>query len=322
MENQSNIVLITNRQLVAIYKSLNATLKEYDFKKYINDFYISEADISFLDYDALYLYLCNSSVNSEPFKIMVNNCDLILGLWANSISQLYKSKKFVMFEGLAYENYKPYYIDWGGKMEVRKQFEALAFNANGSSYSYKNNFSWCKGNKINNSFFYKYQDEIRHYVVYDIVSECQRIKSMVIGLMPDLKPKQHKPVKGFKIDLQPEQIESLYNQLKGKYIAQETTEDNFKAVFRDNELPLGFDRVKWDKDKSQALLAYFVDMVFGDTETDLWSKSKNCFEVWSESKDCFVIASSLKQSKQNYISYNTSKKPNNHKALDVIIKSI
>lgn len=71
----------------------------------------------------------------------------------------------------------------------------------------------------------------------------------LIGIHTVLVPDINQPdkSKGFKSNLTDNQIENLYDELKGNYINENTSKQYFKTIFSINPLPDGFEPVIWIK---------------------------------------------------------------------------
>jgi hypothetical protein len=123
-----------------------------------------------------------------------------------------------------------------------------------------------------------------------------------------------KPAKtGFQSSLIDGQIQSLFDQSKGKYIDISTNPDHFKAIFKNEPLPAGFIPIKRVKKFTNTLLAYFVfELFYKENQTDYWHIATNCFDK----------AKHLKQSLNNTIQYNPDNKPKGYKEIDTILKNI
>lgn len=123
-----------------------------------------------------------------------------------------------------------------------------------------------------------------------------------------------KPVKtGFQSSLKNEQIQPLFELLKGKYIDINTNPDHFKAVFKTDPLPSDYLPIKRTKQFSGTLLAYLVYKLFYD---------KNQSDYWHIAANCFDKAKNLKQSLRNTYEYNPNRKPKGYKDIDIILNSI
>lgn len=117
------------------------------------------------------------------------------------------------------------------------------------------------------------------------------------------KSKQKASITGFQSSLTEEQIQSLFDQLKGKYIDINTNPDHFKTIFRPNTLPPDCS-VKWLK--TNVLLAYIIKKLF---------HSDNPFDVWAKAGIIFNV-NSLQKSECN------NPHPKGHKEIDVILEII
>ncbi len=120
---------------------------------------------------------------------------------------------------------------------------------------------------------------------------------------------------GFVSILREDQIQSLFDQLKGKYIDKTTDPSHFKAIFRPGPLPPDYLPIKKTKKCTGTLLAYLISELFQkENQSDYWYIAENCFDK----------AKSLKQSLYNSYTYNTKldKKPRGYKEIDTILKNI
>lgn len=95
---------------------------------------------------------------------------------------------------------------------------------------------------------------------------------------PVITVEAEKPaLKGFQSNLSKEQVQTLFNLLKGKYIDINTNPDHFKAIFKNEQLPPDC-FIKWTK--TNVLLAYFIKKMFhSDNPFDVWVKAEKIFEI-------------------------------------------
>ncbi len=136
-------------------------------------------------------------------------------------------------------------------------------------------------------------------------------------LMQRYSPQKDEAAKGIKTGFQSsltdEQIQILFEKLKGKYIDKNTDESHFKAIFKPDPLPYDFIPIIKTKQFTDTLLAYFISELFQkENQSDYWSISLNCFDK----------AENLKQSLYNAFTYNPEGKPMGYKQIDAILKSI
>ena len=118
---------------------------------------------------------------------------------------------------------------------------------------------------------------------------------------------------GFQSSLTDEQIQRLFELLKGKYIDKNTNPDHFKAIFKNEPLPAGFISIIRVKKFTNTLLAYFVsELFYKENQSDYWHIAASCFDK----------AKNLKQSLNNTIQYNPDNKPKGYKEIDIILKNI
>lgn len=130
--------------------------------------------------------------------------------------------------------------------------------------------------------------------------------------LTDNKYRGQKEKKGFKSTLKLPQIESLFNQLKGDYISENTSPEHFRAIFKDVSLPVGFIPIKKTKKFHTTLCAFFISDLFQkENPTDYWNIAENCFEV-----------KNLRQSFNNAYTLNPNSKPKGYSKMDEIIKTI
>lgn len=163
----------------------------------------------------------------------------------------------------------------------------------------KKQLKWAKNRK-------SYFDSGEYY--YNILHDYVKFLNNKSSLLK--KKKTH--TKGFQSTLTDKHILTLFDQLQGSYIDNNTNPDHFKAMFKDEPLPTGFQPIKRSKSFTQTLCAYFVSELFQkENPNDYWSIAKNCFEV----KD-------LKQSLNNSYAYNKGRKPKGYEKIDIILKNI
>lgn len=117
-------------------------------------------------------------------------------------------------------------------------------------------------------------------------------------------------IKGFQSSLSDGQIESLYNQMQGRYFR--TTLENFKVLFKNETLPSKFKPILWLKPFSVVLCAYFISELF---------QSENPYDYWRIGEYCFNTKN-LKQALNNAIQYNPDGKPKGYENIDTILKNI
>lgn len=112
---------------------------------------------------------------------------------------------------------------------------------------------------------------------------------------------------GFHSSLTPQQIKTLFAQLKGIYIDENTNESHFKAIFSNTILPKDFIKLKWLKPFSKILLAYFINKLF---------YKDNPFNYWSTAENLFDNSTNLRTSLGN------NPYPKRHEEIDSILKNI
>lgn len=140
------------------------------------------------------------------------------------------------------------------------------------------------------------------------------LKSLVSEIKKLDKTKESKQlIYGFNSRLTDEQIQTLFEQLKGEYLDSNINPNHFKAVFKIDPLPSDFIPIKRVKKFTNTLLAYFISELFqSENQSDYWHIAGNCFEK----------AKNLKQSLKNAYDFNLDRKPKGYKEIDKILKSI
>jgi len=114
-------------------------------------------------------------------------------------------------------------------------------------------------------------------------------------------------ITGFENNLEPHQIEKLYEKMQGVYF--DTSPDNFKAMFK-KDLS-GFQPIERKKKFTSALLIYFASKLFQKENPNYVSITEHCFN-----------ARNLSQSQTNTYKYNNDSKPRGWQEIDEIIQSI
>ncbi len=116
-------------------------------------------------------------------------------------------------------------------------------------------------------------------------------------------------LRGFKSDLESQQVEALFEQLKGSYIDKNTNLEHFKAIFKDEPLPNNC-KIIWLS--TNVLLAYIVKKLFhNDNYLNVWTKAEGIFTN-KENKPIL----NLRKSESN------SPFPKRHEKIDFIIKNM
>jgi len=139
------------------------------------------------------------------------------------------------------------------------------------------------------------------------------IKNEIDSLQTFSASKEPTKAKGLYSTLTDDQIETLFELLKGKFFDINTNPDHFKAIFKNEPLPAGFIPIKRVKKFTNTLLAYFIYELFQkENQSDYWHIAVNCFEN----------AKNLKQSLKNAFDFNPERKPKGYEEIDIILKSI
>lgn len=126
------------------------------------------------------------------------------------------------------------------------------------------------------------------------------------------KGKQKASITGFQSSLTEEQIQSLFDQLKGKYIDINTNPDHFKAMFKNESLPVLFKSVTWID--PPVLLAYLIYKLKKHKKI----RSSNHWQITSY---CFYPKCNYRQLADGF--QNTkSGNPKESELIDAILKSI
>jgi len=134
------------------------------------------------------------------------------------------------------------------------------------------NYCWMKpiinGVMIETSIYLSFDDS----QIYNYVLNQQKYQKELIELQTKTSANISTGIKtnlqGFHSYLTLSQIETLFEQLKGNYIAENTNPDHFKAIFKNEPLSAGFEHVKWillsrnDKPHKTALRE-FLKIAFG-----------------------------------------------------------
>ena len=108
--------------------------------------------------------------------------------------------------------------------------------------------------------------------------------------------------------------EGLYTRLvKSKIISTKTSADDFYYMLSGGDIPSNFKPIGWLK--SAALLAYFIQKMFEDTDKSIWEISKHCFTI----KGKPINKNSLKNARSKVLQ-KESNEPNGHENLDEIMK--
>jgi len=84
-------------------------------------------------------------------------------------------------------------------------------------------------------------DDYKDYVFNKLLKKINNSESSPT----EIEKHDKTQLQGFKSPLNPIQIETLFVQLKGNYIAENTKPDHFKAIFINEPLPPEFEKVKW-----------------------------------------------------------------------------
>jgi len=109
------------------------------------------------------------------------------------------------------------------------------------------------------------------------------------------------------------ELPELYNKMKGKFIDNATTLEQFKAIFSgepvENIIPL-----KWIH--SNRLLAYFLDQSFRGRE---WQSIAGNGKFFLNRKGKILTANDLSKAKKDYTDYG---EPKGHEKIDQILKEI
>ena len=137
----------------------------------------------------------------------------------------------------------------------------------------------------------------------------ERIKTNIDNLKNSTNPLRT----GFQSNLTDEQIQRLFELLKGSYIDINTNPGHFRAIFRSNPLPADYLPIKKTKQFTGTLLAYFISELF---------QKENQSDYWHIAGYCFDKAKNLKQSLKNAYDYNPDRKPKGYNEIDAILKSI
>jgi hypothetical protein len=148
--------------------------------------------------------------------------------------------------------------------------------------------------------------EISFDILKNLTSEfIELLKSKIQNINFDKSEPQKK---GFQSSLKPYQIENLFSQMQDTYF--DTTIDNFRAIFKNEPLPLSFIAIKKLKPFTSALLAYFIYELFQkENPGDYWTIAENCFN-----------AKHLRKAYNNFYQYNTGRKPKGYEKIDAILK--
>lgn len=147
----------------------------------------------------------------------------------------------------------------------------------------------------------KQLQDLEYFFIYQAFYEFFKDTKDEIERTNPLKVKR--PVlKGFQSSMTDEQIQILFDNLKGSYIDINTNPDHFKAIFRTGTLPRDCS-IKWLK--TNVLLAYLIKKIF---------HSDNPFDVWIKAEKIFGIKN-LRQSENNPY-------PKGFNEIDVILKII
>lgn len=116
---------------------------------------------------------------------------------------------------------------------------------------------------------------------------------------------------GFQSNLQEQQIDYLFQLLRERFINPNTKQDHFRAIFRNEPLPLDFEKIRKQKVFTNSLLAYFIQELF---------QKNNPNDYWSIAEKCFV-AKNLKQSATGYF-ITANQKPKGFEEIDSILEII
>ena len=111
---------------------------------------------------------------------------------------------------------------------------------------------------INNEFDFFLSEDGFNQIRQRFDNEIQRIKN---SLIHTVNKKKQKKIYGFATSLTPTNIESLYNELKYKYI--DCSLDEWKVLFDDKkEVKAGSIKWRQSRETSSRLLAYLIQTVF------------------------------------------------------------
>jgi len=177
--------------------------------------------------------------------------------------------------------------------------------------------------------FYHYNEAKKDKEFFKMALENAQIKDIketvntAKGLLQEYIDKtapEPQPLKGYSPRLRTpspslnnDQLEALYNKLKGNgYIAQETEKGLFVWLFGGKVEAQQFKPIKWEKNKS--LLVYLIDQLCYD--------SADSFNLWKNAEEIFSVIN-MAQTKNNYLNNKkTDGKPEGYKEINSIIDII
>lgn len=110
--------------------------------------------------------------------------------------------------------------------------------------------------------------------------------------------------------------QNLFNGLvSGGFIHKSTNANDFDFVFGGAETA-DFKPLQWQR--TVALLAYFIDVFFADTDsTNLWEITKRCFTIKGKEPNTDTLKNTVSKYKQG-----NKSKPKNHDKIDTILYNL
>ena len=161
------------------------------------------------------------------------------------------------------------------------------------------------------------EEQLTVNTLIDIVCRVKYNSTLLVKIKNRItqatKPKN---IKGLKSTLNDDQINSLYNKMQGDYI--DTTPANFKAIFKNEQLPPGF-TIKWEL--SDRLLGYFIEQLiyykFVNRDTNI---NKAIIEYFLNKKGN-PFQKSIRQNRSGS-GLNKNSKPGHSIEIDIILKNL
>jgi hypothetical protein len=283
--------IINLNTIIHYWKELLITnkLKSFVFDRYINEPEIEKILVPLLEDEIEYLNKVNLTIQKNASMNWFSEVMEPHYFWTysdhiNGIAAQNKGKNTFDFEIKNYvKSYKAELLDIFKRLD---NTEKVLFQNELLRQSKDEPIHFLDDSEIKSSSN-KYWIELKEYIETLNITTPKVTKTERIGFLSSLTDNQ---------------IESLFELLKGKYIDKNTNIGHFKAIFKNGKLPPDCS-IKWLK--TNVLLAYFIKSLFhSDNPFDLWVKAEKIFEI-----------KNLRQSENN-------PHPKGEKDLYTILKSI
>jgi len=295
-------------------KNLKKANNEYTFNDYLNKIFFLLPDFKTYEYnDTGKIVDTNRDISEETLKQINNHIrniffdeverqfleikqkfetylenyydrEYLITAELNTVEQILRSQKNSIIDTFGITHVIIRYIN--NDPVIFNGFELLklspAFNIDRETISDIRKYLVYEYKKQNSDFYFiqniAYENKAKSYIMAEVFIKYHEFLRK--------SPKQTNLI-GLKSNLEPHQVEILYNQLIDNYIIDKHTNPNhFKAIFKDEPLPKDFIKIKWLAEP--ILLSYFI---FTLTDKKKIVKHKH----WAITAYCFEPKCNLRQ---------------------------